>query len=77
LLASDTKAPESQRGMPSNSTATNQNQMFHQFVQLLDSKLDQKLETFKRSLAEKDEYQTSQLKKLRTERRACNNLKEI
>ena len=70
LLASDTEL--SGRGkvdtqfsshLGSNPSACTQDQAFHQFVQLLDSKLDQKLATFKRSLEEKEEFQASQLKK--------------
>ena len=71
LLASDTEL--SGRGnvdtqfsshLGSNPSACTQDQAFHQFVQLLGSKLDQKLATFKRSLEEKVEFQSSQLKKL-------------
>ena len=71
LLASDTEL--SGRGnvdtqfsshLGFNPSACTQDQAFHQFVQLLGSKLDQKLATFKRSLEEKEEFQASQLKKV-------------
>lgn len=78
LLASDNEAPLNQDGNLSYNAGNpnlNQGQMFEQFVQLLDSKLDQKLETFKRSLADKEEYQSSQLKKLRTESKTTGSFK--
>ena len=70
LLASDTELSgrrnvdtQFSSHLGSNPSACTQDQAFHQFVQLLDSNLDQKLATFKLSLEEKEEFQASQLKK--------------
>lgn len=80
LLASDS---EMMAGRPGNdepslnqsSFTNNPEQLFHQFVQLLDSKLDQKLASFKRSLDTKDEIHSSQIKKMKKESKAAGSFK--
>ena len=56
-------------------SAANTEQVFQQFAQLLDSKLDRKLASFKRSFEEREELHTSQLKKLKTESKASSSFK--
>ena len=43
--------------------ASGTQQLFQQFVQMLDNKLDHKLASFKRNFDDKDEHHASQLKK--------------
>ena len=43
--------------------ASGTQQLFQQFVQILDNKLDHTLASFKRNFDDKDEHHTSQLKK--------------
>lgn len=86
LLASDNEmASASTSAIPpaqpsfSTSSATlndsNTQQIFQQFAQFLDTKLDQKLASFKRSFDEKDEQHASQLKKLKTASKASSSFK--
>ena len=80
LLASDS---EMRSGGPSNaepsfsegSFTNNPDRMFQQFAQLLDSKLDKKLASFKRSLESKDDLHASQIKKLKKESKAAGSFK--
>ena len=53
----------------------NTQQVVQQLAQFLDTKLDQKLASVKRSLDEKDDQHISQLKKLKTESKASNSFK--
>jgi hypothetical protein len=46
-----------------------------QLAQFLDSKLDQKLASFKRSFDEREDLHASQLKKLKTESKASSSFK--
>ena len=55
--------------------ASGTQQLFQQFVQILDNKLDHKLASFKRNFDDKDEHHTSQLKKLKRESKATSSLK--
>ena len=50
-------------------------QLFQQFVHILDNKLDHKLANFKRNFDEKDEHHASQLKKLNLESKATSSFK--
>ena len=56
-------------------TSSKTQQTFHQFAQLLDTKLDQKLASFKRSFEEKDAIHASERKKLKAESKASSSLK--
>ena len=55
--------------------ASGTQQLFQQFVQMLDNKLDHKLASFKRNFDDKDEHHASQLKKLKLESKATGSLK--
>ena len=50
-------------------------QLFLQFVQILDNKLDHKLTSFKRKFDEKEDLHASQLKKLKLKLKATNLFK--
>ena len=54
---------------------TNTEQVFQQLAQFLDSKLDQKLASFKRSFDEREDLHASQLKKMKTESKASSSFK--
>ena len=73
LLASDETLPSnldqtstqpSVSATHSTMNTTNTEQVFQQLAQFLDSKLDQKLASFKRSFDEREDLHASQLKKL-------------
>jgi hypothetical protein len=53
----------------------NAEQLFEHFAQILDSKLDRKLASFKRSIEEKDDANASRIKKLKTESKAASSFK--
>ena len=76
LLASDNEYPG--HSEPHGSTEPSLQptaQSFDRFVQLLDSKLDQKLASFKRSFVEREEFHESQIKKMKTESKAAGSFK--
>ena len=87
LLASDNETSPSMSGLPSvlpppttvpaslPMDASGTQQLFHQFVQILDNKLDHKLASFKRNFDDKDEHHASQLKKLKLESKATSSFK--
>ena len=53
--------------------ASGTQQLFQQFVQILDNKLDHKLASFKRNIDDKDEHHASQFKKLKLEYKATSS----
>ena len=82
LLASDNETSPSSVLPPSTTVSTSlpmdasgTQQLFQQFVQILDNKLDHKLASFKRNFDDKDEHHASQLKKLKLESKATSSLK--
>ena len=70
LLRSDTEqnAPE----LPSQPSSQH---MLQDIAKLLDSKLEQKFSSFKRSIEDKDAYHASEIKKIKSEAKASNSFK--
>ena len=69
MMASDAEndllASDSERPVPPLHSQSTSEPSLDCFIQLLDSKLDQKLAVFKRGLEEREQLHESQLKKLK------------